>query len=215
MMDDWSDVWGEQDSAAAHDEAHGAEPPPVEPEAEPAAELVSEYTVELKAVELFREDTLSTASDHDVDVLIVGAGAAGLAAARELRAAGVRVTILEARGRVGGRIFTYRDPRVPVPIELGAEFLHGTTPETDAIIAEAKLTACEVVGDHWRAREGKFQRADKFWKRIDRVMEKLDPHRTPDQSFLEYLQTYACKPKLARDRRLACEFVEGFHAADV
>ena len=61
----------------------------------------------------------------DVDVVIIGAGAAGLAAARTLRAAGVRIVILEARGRVGGRIFTYRDPRVPVPIELGAEFVHG------------------------------------------------------------------------------------------
>ncbi len=158
---------------------------------------------------------LTDQRDTDSDVIIVGAGAAGLAAARELRLAGVQITVLEARSRVGGRIFTYRDPRVSAPIELGAEFLHGTTPETDAIISEAKLTPCEVVGDHWRAEDGKLTRADKIWERIGRVMERLDPHRTPDQSFLEYVQSYARKPKLARNRRLACEFVQGFHAADV
>ncbi|HXC25399.1 MAG TPA: NAD(P)/FAD-dependent oxidoreductase [Gemmatimonadaceae bacterium] len=151
----------------------------------------------------------------DVDVVIIGAGAAGLAAARTLRAAGVRIVVLEARGRVGGRIFTYRDPRAPVPIELGAEFLHGNTPLTNEIIADAKLTAYEVVGDHWRANGGKLKQNDEIWRRIERVMDKLDAHRSPDSSFADYLTTYVRKPKLARDRRLACEFVQGFHAADV
>jgi monoamine oxidase len=152
---------------------------------------------------------------NDVDVVIIGAGAAGLVAARELRAAGIRIAILEARGRVGGRIFTYRDRRVPVPIELGAEFLHGHTPETSAIIAEANLTPYDVIGEHWRANEGKLKQGGGSGKRVDRVMEKLDPHRTPDQSFLDYLHSYAGKPKRARDRQLACAFVQGFHAADV
>lgn len=151
---------------------------------------------------------------HDVDVVIVGAGAAGLAAAHDLRDAGVRVAVLEGRDRVGGRILTYRDPRLPIPIELGAEFLHGSTPETDAILAQGKLAAYEVVGDHWRAREGKLKPADDAWERVQRIMNRLDPHQTPDQSFLEWLQRYGRKPRLARDRRLACQFVEGFHAAD-
>jgi monoamine oxidase len=152
---------------------------------------------------------------NEVDVVIVGAGAAGLAAARELRAAGIRIAILEARGRVGGRIFTYRDRRIPVPIELGAEFLHGSTPETSAIIAEANLTVYDVAGEHWRANEGKLKRGGGFGRRIERVMERLDQHRMPDQSFLSYLQSYANKPKLARDRQLASDFIQGFHAADV
>ncbi|MFI5238904.1 MAG: FAD-dependent oxidoreductase, partial [Gemmatimonadales bacterium] len=81
-----------------------------------------------------------------VDAIIIGAGAAGLAAASELRANGRSVVVIEARSRVGGRIFTYRDPLVPVPIELGAEFLHGATPNTDTIIGRAELTAVDVVG---------------------------------------------------------------------
>src|SRR5512145_2951434 len=56
------------------------------------------------------------------DVIIVGAGAAGLEAARVARAHGLSALVLEARDRAGGRILTVEDPRVPLPIELGAEF---------------------------------------------------------------------------------------------
>jgi phytoene dehydrogenase-like protein len=48
---------------------------------------------------------------HTVDVVIIGAGVAGLAAGRRLTEAGVRVTVLEARNRIGGRIHTLRVER--------------------------------------------------------------------------------------------------------
>ena len=60
--------------------------------------------------------------------IIIGAGAAGLAAARDLSRAGHEVIVLEARDRMGGRVYTHRDPESPVPIELGAEFVHGKSP---------------------------------------------------------------------------------------
>lgn len=150
------------------------------------------------------------------DAVIIGAGAAGLAAANELRANGRSVIVVEARGRVGGRIFTYRDPAVAVPIELGAEFLHGATPNTDTIIDAAGLTAIDVVGEHWQAREGHFSQVD-FYDKIGKILGKLDEHRTPDRSFADYLAERAArkrKPKDARARQLAIEFVQGFHAAD-
>ena len=150
------------------------------------------------------------------DSIIIGAGASGLAAAHELRARGRSVLVLEARPRVGGRIFTYRDPAVPVPIELGAEFLHGVTPETDTIIADAGLRSIEVTGEQWQAHEGNFRPVD-FYGQIGSVLAKLDEHRTPDRSFADYLGERAArkrKPKDARARKIAAEFVQGFHAAD-
>ena len=61
----------------------------------------------------------------DPDVIVVGAGIAGLSAALALTRAGLSVVILEARDRVGGRIFTQWDEKVKAPVELGAEFIHG------------------------------------------------------------------------------------------
>ena len=60
----------------------------------------------------------------DVDVVVVGGGAAGVAAALELRARGVGVRILEASGRLGGRIRTDRDS-LGAPFDLGASWIHG------------------------------------------------------------------------------------------
>ena len=54
---------------------------------------------------------------QDFDVIVIGAGAAGLAAADVLARAGKSVLILEARDRIGGRCWSLRDPDLPVPVE--------------------------------------------------------------------------------------------------
>lgn len=59
----------------------------------------------------------------DVDVVVVGAGAAGIAAGRRLSTAGVRFVVLEARERIGGRAHTVTDA-APFPIDLGCGWLH-------------------------------------------------------------------------------------------
>ena len=58
-------------------------------------------------------------------VLVVGAGMAGLSAARSLTDAGWPVRVIEARDRIGGRVYTNRD--WGVPLEMGASWIHGTT----------------------------------------------------------------------------------------
>ncbi len=65
-------------------------------------------------------------------VLIVGAGAAGLAAGQALLEAGIPALILEARGRIGGRVQTQYDFATD-PVELGAEFVHGEKANLHAI----------------------------------------------------------------------------------
>lgn len=77
------------------------------------------------------------------DVIVIGAGAAGLAAARELHDRGVEATVLEARDRVGGRAMTSYD-LAPHPVELGAEFVHGENVATWSWIERFSL---ETVDD--------------------------------------------------------------------
>jgi monoamine oxidase len=150
----------------------------------------------------------------DADVIVIGGGAAGLAAARALVAGGARVVLLEARARLGGRILTVRDDRLPIPIELGAEFIHGDAPETEQIIRTAGIISYDVIGERWRANDGTAQRTTDYWKGLDRVMRLLDRRRS-DRSFQEFLDRRPGGRRLARERTIAAEFVEGFHAADL
>lgn len=63
-------------------------------------------------------------------VLVLGAGIAGLSAAYHLKGAGIEATVLEARDRIGGRVWTDRD-FADIPIEFGAELIHGRSAEVN------------------------------------------------------------------------------------
>jgi monoamine oxidase len=149
-----------------------------------------------------------------VDVAVVGAGVAGLSAARELTAAGLTVEVIEARPRVGGRVLTARDPSVAVPLELGAEFVHGGAPETERVAREAGLTICDVNGDRWQSTSRGLRPLDDFWEQLDRVMSRLDAERDPDRSFAAFLAGRPGGHSLARERMLAGQWVRGYQAAD-
>jgi monoamine oxidase len=153
-------------------------------------------------------------ASNKTDVVIVGAGAAGLAAAHSLQQHGLDAIVLEARERIGGRIFTHRDRATSIPIELGAEFIHGSAPEVAEIVSAASLAACDISGHRWQIVGSRFRTADDFWERIDRVMRRLDDKRNPDRSFEDFLKTRPGGRRLAQDRTLALQYVEGFHGAD-
>src|ERR1051325_93968 len=149
----------------------------------------------------------------DADVLIIGAGVAGLAAARALAAAGLAVVILEARDRIGGRIHTLHDPLSPLPIELGAEFIHGRPRETFEIVKQERLKVADVSNRHWFLRNGIVTDSSDFWSELDDVMEQLKHAPPDDQSFEEFLETYCRSRDLGEAKIVARLFVEGFHAA--
>lgn len=156
---------------------------------------------------------MGTRSDR-ADVVIIGAGVAGLAAANRLRAKGVDVVVLEARDRIGGRVHTIHDPNCPIPIELGAEFLHGTARETIKVARAAGLRIVDVLGEHWLARNGTLRKAGNFWHEVDLVLRRIE-RGAEDRSFYDFLRDKPGGTRLTRQRKLAREFVYGFHAADI
>ena len=85
----------------------------------------------------------------DTDVVVVGAGAAGIAAALHLRERGIGVIVLEGRERIGGRVRWERAGTVDEPSELGAEFIHGAAPETSALLREAGMRTVETGDAAW------------------------------------------------------------------
>jgi monoamine oxidase len=151
------------------------------------------------------------------DVVIIGGGAAGLAAANRLTAAGHRTALLEARGRLGGRIATVHRADLPGPVELGAEFIHGLPPETWDLVRAGGLTTYEVDGDTWYARDGRIGKGEDFWGKLEEIFEAME--RTAaggtDRSFSSFLEEYRDKGGDEEAARMAVSYVEGFHAAPV
>jgi monoamine oxidase len=126
----------------------------------------------------------------------------------------VDVTVLEARDRIGGRLWTLHPDGLSVPVELGAEFLHGEAPELDELIRSAGLRAVDIAGRRWTARDGKLALMDDFWERLDRVMRHLRADLKVDRSFADALSSPVMRRVTAKDRKLATQYVEGFHAAE-
>ena len=86
---------------------------------------------------------LKGATTSTIDVIVIGAGIAGLAAAKDLQAAGKRVQVLEARQRVGGRIWSWRE--WGEPIELGANWIHNT--KGNPLVGLAQQAGAETTTD--------------------------------------------------------------------
>jgi monoamine oxidase len=86
---------------------------------------------------------------------VIGAGAAGLFAMRELVGAGLTAICLEARQRIGGRIFTRRS-LARHPVELGAEFVHGTDNIVHQLSREFGLTLVPHAGDVYSWLDGQL-----------------------------------------------------------
>jgi monoamine oxidase len=134
--------------------------------------------------------------------------------ARELKRAGRQVTVLEASNRVGGRVMTLYDTNAGIPIELGAEFIHGDAPETTRLLDEARLVTVPVTGKHYRSNRGELSPIGEAWERIARVFAHMNPKRKIDRSFQEFLDEKPGGARLREERELARGFVQGFFAAD-
>ena len=146
-------------------------------------------------------------------IVVIGAGAAGLMAARELAREGKRATIVEARDRCGGRIHPLPSADFGYPAEGGAEFVHGEAPVTHGLLREAGLSLLPIQGTQWTVEDGKFSRE-----------ESRDPHEAElhmalqelkdDLTVGEFLRRRFAGPQYGRLRHSIERMVEGYDAAD-
>jgi monoamine oxidase len=145
------------------------------------------------------------------DVIVIGAGVAGLVAASELADGGFSVIVLEARDRIGGRIFTLKDVGQQFPIELGAEFIHGRPIEIFNILQRGKISVSEVDGDNWCVQNGQLSPCD-FFSEVDKILQRMSDDGA-DESFASFLKR-CCADASQESRQRALAYISGFNAAD-
>lgn len=147
----------------------------------------------------------------DADVIVVGAGVAGMAAALDLVPRDMTVAIVEARDRIGGRVYPKPDAVTNRSIELGAEFVHGRPREIFDPLRELNIDPIASSGEDWCEQDGRLTQCDLF-SDVDALLARMNEDG-PDESFLEFIQR--CCPESSKEtKERARAYITGFHAAD-
>ena len=149
-----------------------------------------------------------------LDVIIVGAGAAGLSAGRILSRAEKTLCILEARDRIGGRIYTLKSEGFSSPVEAGAEFMHGELPLTKALMKEANVSYKTGHGRVWNVIDNHLSGGNFFdegWNELIDQLQRLEH----DITIGEFLEKYFGDAKYESLVESVKAFVQGYDAADV
>ena len=150
----------------------------------------------------------------DADVVVIGAGAAGLTAAARLAQRSFRVLVLEARDRIGGRVFWTDASDGRESVELGAEFIHGRAAETIELLRRRNGSAVELEGASWtRDRRGALICDEIDFRSATDIFAAALALDT-DESVDRYLQRFERDPTSSSKIELARAFVENFDAAD-
>lgn len=146
------------------------------------------------------------------EVVIIGAGMAGLAAAQRLRSAGLAPLVLEAQERIGGRVWTDRSRGV---VELGAEFIHGKKAVTWDLIRQANLVTAPwppeemkgQAGAYLYAHQGKFLLNSNLDANVQNLYNRTERYAGPEQSVAEFMARLTPAEDLAGQfalNRVAC-----------
>jgi len=119
--------------------------------------------------------------------------------------------VLEARDRIGGRIFTRSDPSSGAAIELGAEFIHGLPPDVWQPLQARNVKITESQGESWCHQNGRLSPCD-FFSKVERILQRMAA-KEPDESFCSFLNR-CCPDSNADAKERALAYVVGFNAAD-
>jgi monoamine oxidase len=150
----------------------------------------------------------------DNSILIIGAGAAGLMAGRELSRTGEKVIILEAREYPGGRICTENEKGFREVIESGAEFVHGQLALTLELLKEAGIDYQTVEDKFYRVKKGEWKQQDDFIEGWDDLLQKMRELQV-DMTLFSFLGTCFAGEKYVLLREAVRSYAEGFDAADI
>lgn len=96
------------------------------------------------------------------EVIVIGAGAAGMMAALEIVLTGKTVAVIEAKDRTGGRMYTITNSQFEKPVELGAEFVHGKLPLTLQLFEKAGIGKIKSSGEVWQHKQGELKEQEDF-----------------------------------------------------
>ncbi len=145
------------------------------------------------------------------DIIVIGAGAAGLMAAMQLSKSGKKILVLEANDRIGGRIHTIYDNGLA--LEMGPEFIHGDLPISLRLLNDAGIGYRPSGGEMWRAQDGKLTHEDHFikdWGLFEEHLRGLDE----DMTINDFLDKYFGGEPFGELRTSVRQYAAGYDNAD-
>lgn len=151
---------------------------------------------------------------NSTDIVVIGAGAAGLMAASRLAKTGKKVIVLEARDRIGGRVHTVIDKAFQQPIEAGAEFIHGNLKTTLSLLKDAGITFHQTKGKFYHFHNGEWNKNNEEVEGWDELMERMHGLKE-DITIADFLSQHFSDGKYENLRKSVKNFAEGYDAVDI
>jgi monoamine oxidase len=147
------------------------------------------------------------------EIVVIGAGASGLMAAAILSESKYKVSVIEARDRIGGRVHSVKDGFSRY-VETGAEFVHGDQPLTRLLAKNSRRDISAFHGKWYQYKDGNLGDGDPFegeWNELHEALGKLKI----DTDISSFLNSTFKEERYREFKKGVQRFVEGFDAADV